>query len=217
MAKQDARAVGLPTIQRLPLYLRILREVREEGLQSISTTRLSEELQVQPIMVRKDLSVTGVIGRPRIGYQVGELIDHIERFIGWRDTSSAFLVGVGHLGTALLGYRGFEENGIHIVAAFDTDKRKIGTSVHARTVFPVDKLGDLAPRMRVRIGILTVPAACAQETATTMVEAGICAIWNFTPICLDLPPHVIHHQENLASSLAVLSTRLRMQLEHAQA
>lgn len=215
MTKPTSRAIGLPTIQRLPLYLRILREVREEGVQSISTTRLSEELQVQPIMVRKDLSVTGVIGRPRIGYQVEELIDHIERFIGWRDTSSAFLVGVGHLGTALLGYQGFEENGIHIVAAFDADKAKIGTAIHGRTVFALEKLADLVPRMRVRIGILTVPAGCAQQTADLMVEAGICAIWNFTPICLDVPPHVIHHQENLASSLAVLSTRLRMQLDHA--
>lgn len=215
MSKHPSRAIGLPTIQRLPLYLRILREVRGEGVQSISTTRLSEALQVQPIMVRKDLAVTGVVGRPRIGYQVEELIDHIERFIGWRDTSSAFLVGVGNLGTALLGYRGFEENGLHIVAAFDTDTKKIGSSIHGRSVFSLDRLTDLVPRMRVRIGILTVPAACAQETADRMVAAGICAIWNFTPVFLEVPPDVIHHQENLASSLAVLSTRLRMQLDPA--
>lgn len=108
----------------------------------------------------------------------------------------------------MLGYSGFQEYGLNIVAAFDVDPAKIGEDVHGREVFPLEKLHDLALRMHVLIGILTVPAAAAQDVATFMVLSGIRAIWNYTPVKLEVPELVVVEDVKLASSLAVLSSRL---------
>ena len=122
------------------------------------------------------------MGKPKLGYCIDELIATIEDFLGWNNTKDAYLVGVGHLGSALLGYQGFKEYGLNIIAAFDIDKDKIGTDDPWRKGIPRRETDNMIKRMGIKIGILTVPAAPAQELTNVMVKAGIEAIWNFSPV-----------------------------------
>lgn len=208
MSQMERKTAGVPTLKRLPLYLRLLRKMKEAGEEYASGTVVAKELGLDPIVVRKDLAITGAVGRPRLGFPMDEIITAIEEFLGWSNTSDAFLIGVGSMGTALLGYKGFEQHGMRIVAAFDSNPDIIGTVVHGKTVLDIAKMPELARRMHVQIGILTVTASVAQGVADNMIEGGIRAIWNFTPTSLDVPDHVILQREELASSLAVLSHRL---------
>ncbi len=203
------RIAKLPTIQRLPSYLRILKMLHAEGREQVSTTTLAALLQLQAIVVRKDLSITGIVGKPRVGYCVVDLIRFIEEYLDWNNTNEAFLIGVGHLGTALMGYSGFEDNGMRIVAAFDTDPEKVGQTIHGKQVLHLDKFADLTRRMHVQIAILTVPANHAQKVADVIISAGIRGIWNFTPAKLEVPEGVVSQQQNIAEGFAVLSTRLK--------
>lgn len=208
MGQTERKTAGVPTIKRLPLYLRLLRRMKAEGEDYASGAVVARELGLDPIVVRKDLAITGAVGRPRLGFPMDEIISAIEDFLGWSNTSDAFLVGVGNLGRALLGYTGFEQHGMRIVAAFDTDPEIIDTQVHGKTVLDVKKLPEMARQLHVQIGVLTVTASVAQAVADAMVEGGIRAIWNFTPTTLSVPENVILQREELASSLAVLSHRL---------
>lgn len=210
MIEKETKPAPLPSIRRLPLYLRCVRELREKGFEEISCTRIAEELDGDPTQIRKDLSITGVVGRPKTGYHSLELMEAIQAFLGWDNTTDAFLVGAGSLGRALLGYPNFRErNGLNICAAFDVDPEKIGKRFHGCEVFPMDKLPDLAQRLHVKIGVLTTPADPAQELAEMMREAGLRAIWNFCPVKLRLPEDVIVEDVMLKTSLAVLTNRLK--------
>jgi redox-sensing transcriptional repressor len=211
MPQNERKTAGVPTLKRLPLYLRLLRRMREEGNEYASGAVVARELSLDPIVVRKDLAITGAVGRPRLGFKMDEIISAIEDFLGWSNTSDAFLVGAGNLGSALLGYRGFEQHGLRIVAAFDSDPKIIGKTVKGKVVRDVADMPKMAKRMHVQIGILTVSPAEAQSVANAMVEGGIRGIWNFTPVTLDVPEHVILQREELASSLAVLSHRLMLE------
>lgn len=203
----------LPSVRRLPRYLVFLKECRNLGRVVVSCTHIAEHLALDPTLVRKDLALTGIVGKPRIGYPVDELIASIETFLGWNNTSDAFLVGVGHLGKALLGFREFEARGLRIVAAFDADPARVGTSVHGREVLPMEKLANLVERMHIHIGIITVPRDAAQQVANALVKAGIRAIWNFTITSLHVPEGIVVENADLTPSLAALSSRLKAALE----
>jgi redox-sensing transcriptional repressor len=193
----------VPTLRRLPTYHHYLLRLREQGRPFVSCTHIAEDLRLYPTQVRKDLAVTGIVGKPKIGYPVDQLLQSIESFLGWNDHHSAFLVGVGGLGSALIGYPGFERYGFDIVAGFDLDEKKVGTVLHGKRILDVDKLPGLAARMHVHLGIIAVPAGAAQVIADVMVRGGIRAIWNFAPVGLKVPEGVLVHNEDLAASLAV--------------
>lgn len=199
---------NLPAVRRLPIYWHFLQGLHEKGWDYVSTTVIADSLKLDAIQVRKDLALTGIVGKPRVGYTIPTLITAIETFLGWDNAHDAFLVGVGHLGTALLGYQGFARFGLNIVAAFDNDPEKCNQEIHGRTVLPFEKMADLAERMHVKIGIITVPAEAAQETADELVRIGITGIWNFTPTVLMVPGGVVVQNEDLAPGLAVLSHKL---------
>jgi redox-sensing transcriptional repressor len=204
-----------PTIKRLPSYLHVIENAQREGKEFISGTVIAEELDLEPIQVRKDLAVTGIVGKPRIGFPVDKLIEAIYTFLEWDQDHPAILVGAGNLGTALMGYREFQRRGLNIVAAFDPDKTKIGTEIHGTEVFSVGQMHEKIQEFGARIAILTVPSAHAQAVADLLVKAGIRAIWNFTNIKLKVPPHIIVQKEDLSSGYAVLSVKMRMnQAEH---
>jgi redox-sensing transcriptional repressor len=205
--------VSAPALKRLPLYHRFLKELIEAGRTSFSCTDIGEEMNLDPTQVRKDLQSVGVVGRPRVGYVLAPVILLLEEFLGWNNVHDAFLAGAGSMGSALLGYRKFEQCGLNIVTAFDTDPEKIGLRINGKQVLPLAKLASLASRMHVRMGIITVPAAEAQAVADLMVEGGIRAIWNFAPIRLRVPKHVIVHNEDLYCSLAGLSQKLSESLK----
>lgn len=208
------KVVSEPTLKRLPLYHRFLKEWQAAGHATVSCTDIGQDLALDPTQVRKDLESVGVAGRPRIGYILANVTGELEKFLGWNNVHEAFLVGAGSMGSALLGYRKFEQCGLKIVSAFDLDPSKIGTKIHGKHVLPLEKLPNLAQRMHVLIGILTVPAPAAQAVADLMVAGGIRAIWNFAPIRLRAPEHVIVHNEDLYCSLAALSQKLFAALQN---
>lgn len=201
-------SIPQPSLRRLPGYHHYLVELQAKGVTRVSCSAIGRDLNCIPVQVRKDLQYTGIIGKPKTGYEVRELIQAIESFLGWNNVNEAFLVGVGHLGTALLGHEKFSRFGMRVVAAFDTDPAKVGLWIHETAVLPLEKLGDLARRMSIHLGIITAPAEVAQGIADEMVKAGIQAIWNFAPVTLRLPEHIIVHNEDLYSSLASLSWKL---------
>lgn len=209
----ELNLVPEPTLRRLPVYLHYLKELQEAGKFDVSTTHIAGELKLDPTQVRKDLAYTGIIGKPKVGYDVGILIKSIEDFLNWNNLTDAFLVGAGNLGLAIIGYEGIKKYGINIVAAFDNDPEKTGKEFYDISILPVEKLHDLAQRMHIHIGILTVPASQAQKTAESMVQAGIKAIWNFAPVNLKLPEDVIVENAGFTTSLAVLTRKLSEKLK----
>lgn len=212
MCPDSAKNYPVPSVRRLPLYLRLLRQLNAQGRKSVSCTHIAEHLGLGTVQVRKDLAMTGIVGRPKIGYPVPGLIGAIESFLGWKDATAALLVGVGSLGSAILGYQDFRSHGLDIVAAFDMDPARVGQSVHGKQVLPLSQLAQRAAETRARIGIVTVPAAAAQDVTNQLIGAGVRAIWNFSPATLEVPAQIIVENVRFVDSLAVLSQRLH-QLE----
>jgi redox-sensing transcriptional repressor len=202
MAKQKIPAT--PSIRRLPSYLHIIRQAQRDGNEYISGTVIAQELNLEPIQVRKDLSITGIIGKPKKGYPTQALIAAIEHFLGWDSIRDAVLVGVGNLGSALMGYQEFQFHGLNVVAAFDKDPKKIGSSVHGVPIMPIDSMELQVRHLGVKMAILTVPSAFAQETCDALVRAGVEGIWNFTNVKLKVPEHVLVQKEDLSSGYAML-------------
>ena len=201
--------VPIPTVKRFPSYLRILRQCQGEGMEFISATVLAEELGLKPIQVRKDISHTGIEGKPKVGFVVSELIDYITHSLGWDNATKALIVGVGNLGKAISMYEGFAAYGLSIVAAFDSDPGKIGTKVGELTVKSMDELKPFIESSGISIAVITVPASSAQSVADTLVACGIKGIWNFAPKDLKIPGDVVMQRTDLATSFAVLSVKMR--------
>jgi redox-sensing transcriptional repressor len=207
MTEPSDKLPSLASIKRMPMYLRVLKRM-SESTDFASATKVAEELGLEPIVVRKDMELASVIGRPGVGYPIKDLIGGIENLLGWNNLSDAVLVGAGSLGTAILGYPGFANYGMNVVCAFDTDASKVGKTIHNKKVLALSKMAGLVERMHVQMGIITVPKEAAQEIADLMVAAGIRAIWNFTPVKLAVPEQVDVQNEDLAEGLAALSVKL---------
>lgn len=198
----------VPTIRRLPLYLRVIRDMETQGRVSVSANDIAAELNFDAVKVRKDLAYTAVTGKPRVGYQIAELVSGIRSIIGWDRNSSAILVGAGNLGSALMGFPGFAKRGLNFIAAFDRNPERIGQSVHGRPVLPMEELESYIADYRIEVAVLTVPAFAAQEAADRLAAAGISGIWNFSPVKIKVPAGVVVQNENLMSGLAVFMVRL---------
>jgi len=208
MSGAQKAEIGDRMVRRFPLYLRVLREMAERGEKFASGAVVAKVLSLDPIVVRKDLSKTGVRGTPRVGFPLVEIMSAIERFLGWNANTEAVLAGAGRLGSALLGYPGFQNQGFKIVAAFDANPKRRG-KIAGIPVYPAEQIAETVRRLNVSLGILTVPAGQAQPVADAMMAGGIRGIWNFTPAQLSVPADVIVKREDLAAGLAVLSHRLK--------
>jgi redox-sensing transcriptional repressor len=206
-------ALPLLTLKRLPKYLEALYRFKKAGLKMVSATKIAVFTDVHMTQVRKDLSFTGVVGTPKIGHRIDALIHAIEQCLNWNDISSCFLVGVGHLGKALMGYSELPKKGLRIIAAFDSNPDLAGTYYQGIQIHSMDKFTNLLSRLHVHIGILAVPAEAAQDIADKMVANGVIAIWNFTPQRLDVPEDIIVENVDMSSSLAVLSRRVAERLD----
>ncbi|NLJ24263.1 MAG: redox-sensing transcriptional repressor Rex [Firmicutes bacterium] len=202
-------SIPKPTLERLPVYYRVLVQCREAGMQYVSSSELGRRSGFDNAQVRKDLNHIWSGGRPGLGYEIDKLTSCLADFLGLHNTTDAALVGAGRLGAALAGYQGFAGYGLNIVAVFDSDPEKIGGTLSERPILSVDKLADIAERLGIRMGIITVPAKAAQAVADTMVSAGVQAIWNFAPVCLQVPKNVLVRNEDLAAGLATLSYHLK--------
>lgn len=203
-----AKAISMQTLQRLPLYLQHLRALPSEKEKNISAKALGNALGFGEIQVRKDLSSVSDGGKPKVGYCTKELIRDIEGYLGYDNVNDAILVGAGKLGKALLSYQGFRAYGLNIVAGFDCDSEICGADDSGKQILPLSKMENLCKRMKIELGIITVPASEAQKVCDSLVASGIKAIWNFAPIHLIVPKDVILKNENIAASLAVLSKNL---------
>ena len=201
--------ISKATIARMPLYLHFLQEEASKGGQYISSTVIAQNISVSSVLVRKDLAlVSSEAGRPRLGFAISRLIVDIEKFLGYDNLSDAVIVGAGGLGRAFLGYEGFKNNGLNVVAAFDISEKLIGTTISGKEILPLSKLAEYVEEHKIRIGIITVPKVAAQEVLNQMVGAGIKAIWNFAPAPLRAPKDVVLKTEDLAASLAILAGKL---------
>ena len=210
MVKNQVKTISKHALQRLPFYLNYLKKKQAEGIKNISSPMIAMELDLNEVQVRKDIaSVSKREGRPKTGHNVNYLIEDIESFLGYNNVDHAVIVGVGHLGNALLHYKGFENYGLEIIAAFDNDPNLFNAEVNGIKITSIDKLEDLVNRLKVHIGIITVPAQYAQDVCDKMIKGGVLAIWNFAPVHLNVPENILVHNENMASSLAVLSRHLK--------
>ncbi len=216
MEKIEKHLGGIPepTLRRLPKYIDLLKTLQTTKIKYVSSNFIADRLNLDSIQVRKDLAITGIIGKPKLGFDLNELIRTLNHTLNWDNLNDAFLVGIGSLGSAIIGYRAFSTYGLNIVAAFDNDSEKIGKTVNGIEILPVTKLAEMIRRMKINIGILTVPAQCAQAIADEMAEAGIIAIWNFAPIHLKVYKDVIIENAQLTQSLGVLTHKLATKLKN---
>jgi redox-sensing transcriptional repressor len=222
---QPPQAADLPSdasvpkvvVRRLSLYLRELQRLVASGQQTISSSQLGTLLGFSDAQVRKDLGFFGQFGYPGVGYRCDELIRAMRDILGTNHSWNVAMVGVGNLGQALLGYRGFGRQNFAIAAAFDADPTKVGQTVRGLRIQPLDELAATIREQGIRLGMIVVPADRAQEAADRLVAAGIEGIVNFAPVTLALPPHVQNVGVDLAIELEQLSFAVTSKLARAAA
>ena len=190
-------------------YLVSVPEVR--GAKTVTSAQIATALDIDPTQVRKDFGAIGLLGMGRVGFDVCEVCTAIRRALGFDERLEAVLVGAGHLGGALVAYEHFTQYGLHIIAAFDSDKRKVGRSIGSLTVQATRALTPFVRRRGIRLAILTTPPEVAQKVADRLVNAGVKAIWNFAPTRLDLPAGVMVRNEHISLGLSEISYHLAEQ------
>ena len=199
------KTISQATIDRLPLYFRMLRLAEEEGLQIISSDELGRRLDITPEQIRKDLATFGQFGRKGIGYDVHELKDKIGNILGLQNNWRLAIVGVGHLGGALANYVNFASLGFSVAALFDINKKIIGSEVNGIKVNAASQMKRIIAAKKIDIGVITVPVEEAQGVADQLVAAGVKGIWNFAPTKITVPPSVPLVNEDLSIGLSALS------------
>lgn len=203
------KTVSRATLGRVPVYLKYLKALPDED-KYISATKIASSLKLGDVLVRKDLQMISGDGKPKVGYEKNDLMEKLGEYLENVDKKNrAVIVGAGKLGCALLGYPGFSDFGVDIVAAFDNDESKIGTVVSGKKIYSVAKLKDFCLENKINIGVITVPASSAQQICDDLIDCGIKGIWNFGSASLNVPENIIVQQENLALSLAYLNVLVK--------
>lgn len=196
--------ISKATVSRMPAYLRYLKGEAGKGVDYVSSAVIAKDMGYSAVGVRKDLAIVSSLqGKPRMGFGVERLTADIEKFLGYHRWTNAVVVGAGGLGRAILSYDGFDNYGIHIVAAFDNAPSQIG-AIAGKPVYPMERLKEIVTRSGVTAGVLTVPRGAAQDACDCMIAAGIRSILNFAPVYLHVPEGVTVKYEDLAVSLAGL-------------
>ena len=208
----ERKEISKAVLKRLPGYLSYLKSIPEGEAMYISATSLANALGMGEVQVRKDLAMVSDGGRPKIGYLRESLIDDIEQFLGYDNTTDAVLIGAGKLGQALCGYSGFKAYGLNILAAFDVAPSASETQ-EGTPILPMEQLESFCKTNKVLMGIITVPAQHAQAVCDKLIACGIKAVWSFATSHLEVPEGILVHYENMATSLAVLSMHLQAQMK----
>lgn len=205
--------LNVQALQRMPYYLEYLEDAVQKGHREISAASIASELGLSDVLVRKDLAaVSTKSGRPKAGFEADTLIEDIRNYMGYHHIKKAVLAGAGSLGKALLRNGEFRKYGLQIVAAFDIRRSLIHRRIGDVEVYSLTRLRDYCLENQIQIGIITVPADAAQDVALRMADGGIRAIWNFAFVKLHLPEQILVQNEDLASSLAMLSQHLQQDL-----
>ena len=205
MAQSLKITIPDPSIRRLSAYLRELERLSGVGVERVSSRQLAENIKGGDAQVRRDLALFGQFGRRGVGYYVDDLIGRLRNIMGTDSPWKVIVVGAGELSHALLRYPGFPQHGFELVAAFDNDRRKIGTHVGSVTVRHIDELESTVAECKARLAILAIPADAAQEITNRLGKAGIEGIMNFAPTSLEAPPNVHINQVDLTAHLEQLS------------
>lgn len=207
MKKEISKSV----LRRLPTYLTYLKSLQHAESPYISATALANALGMGEVQVRKDLAMVSDGGRPKIGYPRDQLIDDIEQFLGYDNTTDAVLIGAGKLGQALMCYKGFDEYGLNILAGFDKSP-DVDFTDNGKPIYSMDHLESFCRGHKILMAIITTPERSAQAVCDQLIACGIKAIWSFVPGHLEVPEGVMVHNENMATSLAILSVHLQAQM-----
>ncbi|MDO8879357.1 MAG: redox-sensing transcriptional repressor Rex [Coriobacteriia bacterium] len=198
-------------IERLPLYLNILIQLRRDGIATVSSACLGELTLVNPAQIRRDLTHFGSFGKRGVGYDVVTLVDRIQRILGADHVHRLALVGAGNLGSAIAGYNGLRQHGFLVTAIFDSDPRRIGTRIGDVTIQSIDDLERVLRDQDIRIGVVAVPPAAAQEVTDRLADGGVRIILNYTPVIVRVPQGVTLHNTDpvheLLHTLYYLSRR----------
>jgi len=192
------------TAKRLPLYYRYLRILNDAGKAKVSSTELSEAVQVDSATIRRDFSYFGELGKRGYGYDVESLMQFFAKTLSDDEMTNVALVGVGNLGSALLKYKFHQSNSIRVSAAFDVNQDIVGRIVDGIPVYPMSDMVEQIEIQRIEIAILTVPASNAQDVVNHLVEAGIKGILNFTPARISAPSNVLIQNVDLTNELQTL-------------
>ncbi len=197
--------IPVTSLQRLPVYLNYLKSLdTREGY--VSSGAIARALNMGEVLVRKDLAYTSAEGKTRVGYKLVELISALEDYLGCKDRKNAVIVGAGGLGSALLAYGGFSNYGIDVVAAFDNDSSKIGAEIAGKPVLDFNDAQNDINRLDVKLAVICVPSAHAQDVADALIDCGVKKILNFAPALLKVPGSVTVRNVDLAANLAILSS-----------
>jgi redox-sensing transcriptional repressor len=193
------------TVARLPLYLRALGSLAEDGVSTVSSEELAAAAGVNSAKLRKDLSYLGSYGTRGVGYDVDYLVFQVSRELGLTQDWPVVIVGLGHLGHALANYGGFASRGFAIRALVDADPAIVGTEIAGLTVTPLERLEDVVGDLGVAIGVIATPAQVAQEVCDRLVAAGVSSILNFAPSVLAVPDHVEVRKVDMSIELQILA------------
>jgi redox-sensing transcriptional repressor len=194
-------------LERLMHYYVCLSKY-DRKIEWISSLELAGQFRVDDTQVRKDLALIGVVGRPNTGFRRAQILDRIRRILGLGRNLDTVIVGVGRLGSALVAYRDFRELGINIVALFDNDPHKVGTTIAGHKIHSTARMKTFIQRKKPRVAILACPVFVAQILAFELAEAGIRAIWNFSPTTLHLPGDVFVRNEHISIGLGEIAFHL---------
>ncbi len=198
-----------PTLRRLPWYLAYVTTLHAQGVEFVSSTAIAKAINVDASQIAKDLSVLGLRGKTRIGYEVPALEKALNDFLGFSHMHRAVIVGVGSLGAALIADRGLSRYGLNIVAGFDINPAITGRSIGGVPVLDMARLDELKTVYNAEIGIITVPVESARDVADKLVDAGVSALWNFTPVRLRPRPGVAIKNTSIYAHLAVIYKRMK--------
>ena len=213
-APTAARPLPEATLRRLPLYLRALVEASGERVLMLSSEELAARAGVNAAQVRKDLSQLGSYGTRGVGYDTELLRQQINRQLGLNREHNVAVIGAGNLGQALGNYRGFSERGFNVVAAFDTDPDKFGSSLGTAVVYPLSDLARVVREKKITMALITTPAQVAQDIADRLVAAGVSSVLNFAPAVLSVAPHVSVRKVDLAVELQILGYYEHLRGDH---
>lgn len=201
-----------PTLRRLPWYLAYVEILKAQDIEYVSSTQISRALNVDASQIAKDLSFLSLKGKTHIGYEVNALVSSLADFLGFRISHKAYIFGAGSLGKALMLDSGLANYGLDIVAGFDIDNKKVGNMVGDVPIYHIDSLATVMESNPATIGILTVPADCAQDTADIAIGEGIRAIWNFTPYRVKVAEGIVMSNTSIYAHLALIYNRLNAEI-----
>ena len=215
-SRPDNSTVPAAVVNRLSMYLRELQHLLADGKETTSSSQLGRRLGFTDAQVRKDLAHFGHFGHPGIGYRCEELVGAIRKILGTDREWRAVLVGVGNLGRALLGYRGFHRQGFRLVAAFDTEPAMIGKEIEGVPILDIATMEETVTSQQVELALIAVPANVAQAVADQLVAAGVGGILNFAPVTLTVPEGVSKVGVDLARELEQVTFSVANRLKTAE-